>query len=324
MIIKIKKRSLIVTIGFLILIILIPFIYAVGENVVRRAGFKVELVITNRNPTINVSNVTGGASSFSVDPVAASTVTVLISFNVTDADGASDINASTAVVNFTLGGIDSGLYFTNISAVTTSEFGTCRNHSPSSTVVVINCTVVLPYFANASSTWVGNISVKDRFGGVGRNDTLRFTINTASGLALPYSFINFSSVNLGQQNVLAYPHLLLNNTGNEDYDMVNMSAAALVGTTVTTENIAVTNFFVNLTNSSDGNLALNFPSDGIVNLRDTATGGNVSFVHGHTSAYSVIAAKGNISAFIWVDVPTGGLSSQLYNATWNVTAINNP
>jgi len=306
-----------------------PLIYSVGENVVRRAGFKVDLVISNRNPTINVSNVTGGASSFSVDPVATSRVTVLISFNVTDADGAADINASTAVVNFTLGGIDSGLYFANQSFVASSEFGTCFNHSPSSTVVVINCTVVLPYFANASASWVGNISVKDKFGGVGRNDTLRFTINTASGLALPYSFINFSSVNLGQANVLAYPHLLINNTGNEDFDMVNMSAAALTGTTVTTENIPVTNFFVNLTNSSDGNLALNFPSDGIVNLRQPAgygsdTGGNASLVHGHTSAYSVIAAKGNISAFIWVDVPSSGLSAQLYNATWNVTVINNP
>ncbi|MBI2659183.1 hypothetical protein HYX05_03755, partial [Candidatus Woesearchaeota archaeon] len=67
-----------------------------------------------------------------------------------------------------------------------------------------------------------------------------------------------------------------------------------------------------------------FPADGVVHLRDPTTGGNISFIHGHTSAYSVIAAKGNISAFIFVDVPSGSLSAQLYNATWNVTAINNP
>ena len=324
MIIKIKKRNLLIVAAFLILAVLIPLIYAqTGGNVVRKAGFKVDLVIQNRNPSINVSNVTGGASSFSVDPISGGNAIVLISFNVTDADGAADINASTAVVNFTLGG-NAGQYYVNQSFVSSSEFGTCFNHSPSSTVVVINCTVVLPFFANASAIWVINISVKDKFGGVGRNDTGRFTYNFVSGLALPYAFVNFSNVNLGQTNVLAYPHLLINNTGNDDYDMVNMSAAALVGTTTTTESIGVTNFYVNLTNSSNGDLALNFPANGIVNLRDTATGGNVSFLHGHTSAFAPNADKGNISAFIWVDVPSSGLSSQLYNATWNVTAINNP
>ena len=136
-------------------------------------------------------------------------------------------------------------------------------------------------------------------------------------------------INLGQSNVRAYPHLLINNTGNEDFDMVNMTAAALTGTTTTTENIGVTSFGVNLTNSSNGDLALNFPADGIVNLRQPAgygadTGKNVSFLHGHTSAFAPNADKGNISAFIWVDVPSSGISPQLYNATWNVTAINNP
>ena len=320
MIIKIKKRNLLIAAAFLILAVLIPLIYAqTGGNVVRRAGFKVDLVISNRNPVINVSN----ASGFAVDPASGGNAIVLISFNVTDADGATDINASKAVVNFTLGG-NAGQYYVNQSFVASSEFGNCFNHSPSSTVVVINCTVVLPYYANASANWVINISVQDKFGGVGRNDTLRFTYNFVSALALPYAFVNFSNVNLGDVNKPAFPHLLINNTGNDDFDMVNMSAAALVGTTTASENIPVTNFYVNLTNSSNGDLALNFPANGIVNLRDTATGSNISFQHGHTSAFAPNADKGNISAFIWVDVPSSGLSSQLYNATWNATAINNP
>ena len=52
-----------------------------------------------------------------------------------------------------------------------------------------------------------------------------------------------------------------------------------------TDIIAVTNFKVNLTNSNNGYLSLRFPFDGIVNLRDTTIGGN---------------------------------------ASWNVTAVNNP
>src|SRR3989344_6318919 len=103
MIIKIKKRDLLIITGFAVFAILIPLIYAVGENLPRTQFFKVELAISNRNPTINVSNLTGGASSFSVDTTAAGDVKVLISFNVTDSDGAGNINASSAVVNFTLG-----------------------------------------------------------------------------------------------------------------------------------------------------------------------------------------------------------------------------
>ena len=78
----------------------------------------------------------------------------------------------------------------------------------------------MPYYANASANWVVNITVKDIFGGTATNDTLRFTYNTVSGLALPNAALNFSNVNLGQQDVLAYPHLLINNTGNDDFDIV--------------------------------------------------------------------------------------------------------
>ncbi len=42
----------------------------------------------------------------------------------------------------------------------------------------------------------------------------------------------------------------------------------------------------------------------------------------YTSAFAPNVDKGNISVFIWVDVPTSQLSAQLYNATWNVTVIN--
>ena len=117
--------------------------------------------------------------------------------------------------------------------------------------------------------------------------------------------------------------ILINNTGNDDFREVNMSASALIGTTRAADTIAVTNFGVNLTNSST-NLRLAFPASGVVNLRDTTTGANVSFLHGHTSAFAPNADKGNISVFVWVNVPSSQLSSQLYNATWNVTATSSP
>jgi len=317
MILKIKKRSL----SFLILALVLSMsvVYAAASTI--RLGFQIQLAISNRNPTITITNITTslGSSQFSVDPTATGTTTIFLSFNVTDPDGAGQINATKAVVNLTLGGSQ---WYSNVSDIGT-EFSTCKNSSKSSTVVVINCTVTIPYYVNASATWTANISIKDIYGAAAYNDSMIFTVNTVSSITLPFSALNFSNVNLGQQNVRAYPHLLMNNTGNDDFGQVNMTAAALTGMTTASEAIAVTNFGVNLSNSSS-NSRLSFPADGIINLRDPDTGGNITFRHGYIDAFGPNADKGNISAFIWVNVPSSGLSTQLYNATWNITAVTTP
>jgi len=276
----------------------------------------VTVSLVNQVPVVKLNN----ASAFSVDPISGSSSIILISFNVTDAQGVDEINASKAIVNLTLGSL-SGQFRFNISDQA-GEFGTCFNHTQGNTVV-INCTVAMQYYDNASSNWVINVSVQDTSGGIGINDTLRFTYNTLSSLSLPPAVLNFSSVNLGQQDVLAYPHLLMNNTGNDDFTRVNISAAALVGTTTTTESIPVNNFGVNTTNSSS-NLRSSFPDNGIISLTDAAAGTFSALTHGHTSAFAPNSDKGNISVFVWVNVPSSGLSVQFYNATWNVTATSTP
>ena len=184
--------------------------------------------------------------------------------------------------------------------------------------VIIDCTVAMKYYDNSSSNWVVNVSIQDTSGQTGSNDTIRFTYNTISAISLPYAAINFSSVVLGQQNVLAYPYLLINNTGNDDFTRLNISASDLVGTNVSSEKINVTNFGINTTNSSSNNRAA-FPSDGVISLTDVNSGTFAALNHGHTSAFAPNADKGNISVFVWVNVPSSGLSSQNYNSTWNVT-----
>jgi len=311
MIIKIKKRSL----SLFLIAVLVTISIVVTAQTTERVNFKVELEIIGIAPQINVSNI-----SFTVNPIAGGNAIVLIFFNVTDSDGASDINASTAIVNFTLGGIDAQYYANDSRGDLTGEFGTCGNSSDGSTSVTINCTVTIPYFANQSNLWVVNISVEDISGIKAVNATIIFTYNVVSSLSLPHTFMNFSNATLGTQNVRAFPHLIINNTGNDDFNRINMTAAALVGTTDNTQNIPVTNFGVNLTNSTV-DLRLSFPAGGTVNLRNPTNGSNATLVHGHTSAFAPNDVTGNISAFIWVNVPSSGLSRQLYNATWNVTAI---
>ena len=318
MIVKVKKRSLVALFIILVIILILPIVYAQV-----RKSFGVILVISNRNPIIKINNIT----SFAVDPVDSGVSIVLISFNVTDPDNETDVNATTAVVNFTLG-YDDGTFATNVSNIGV-EFGTCYNHTQpgpgtETARVIINCTVVMRYFNNASANWKINITIKDKNGAVGRNDSGIFTFNTLSALTLPRTFVNFSSVNLGQQNVPASP-LILNNTGNDDFDLINITASALIGTTVNTETIGVTNFYANTTNATAGaGVQL---STSAVTLRDNAapsdTLANATLTHGHPDA-QVNADKGNLSVFFWIDVPSSGISAQLYNTTWNVTVINLP
>ena len=316
MIVKIKKRSLIILL--ILALASLPLVYAVASVVT--GNFKVELVISNRNPTINLLN----ATNFSVNPVSGSTSSILISFNATDPDAVEQINGTTggaAAVNLTLGTPGSSQFRTQASCTNTTL------GSGSTGVVTFNCLVNLQYFDNNSANWVINVSVTDSNNGVGRNNSnstgpVTFTYNTLSALSLPYASINFSNVNIGQNNVLAYPHLLLNNTGNDDFTRVNISATALVGTTTSSQTIATTQFGVNTTNSSTN--PLNIPASGGLSLTDQNTGTFSKLTHGSTSAFVPNTATGNMSVFVYVNVPSSGLSAQLYNATWNVTATSTP
>jgi len=328
--IRVKKRNLIAfsLILTFTLISIATVVYAQGLTL--KSNFKVELAISNRNPNISINNI----SIPNIDPVDGGTVNILISFNVTDPDGVTTINGSSAVVNITHGSSAGagGQWRSNVSALTTSEFGTCGNHTETVQGVarmVINCTVVMKYYDNAT-VWAVNISIKDTSGGTAVNDTESFTYNELSAISLPNTFINFSDVNVGQNNVKATPALIINNTGNDDFDMINISAAPLVGTTDSGQTIAVEKFGVNLTNSATDKRQT-FESNGeALNLkaRTTEGAGNATLKHGHSSALTdyndaSLAVVGNLSVTVWVDVPSS-LTSQLYNATWNITVIDNP
>jgi len=320
--IRVKKRNLIAFSLILIfsLISIATVVYAQGLVVTK--NFKVELAISNLIPNVSLMNIT----AFTVDPIDGSTaIEIVIFFNVTDPDGVGNINGSKAIVNLTLGGRD-GQFRTNISDQG-GEFGTCGNVTKGK-YMIINCTILMKYYDNQSSNWFINASIEDINGGKAFNDTFTFQYNELSALSLPNVAINFSDVNLGQNDVKASPALIINNTGNDDFDMVNITAGTLVGTTDSGQTITPDNFGINLTNSA-ANLRDTFPSSGgPINLKDPNTGLNATLQHGHSSASTdyndgVIADKGNLSLTIWVNVPSD-ITSQLYNATWNITVIDNP
>ncbi|MCH8004050.1 MAG: hypothetical protein IH934_05470, partial [Nanoarchaeota archaeon] len=185
------------------------------------------IFVVNSPPAIKLNNVSG----FTIDPVSGGTSKILISFNITDADGISDINATKAIVNLTLGSADDGQYRFNISDQG-AEFGTCANHTepgPGSEAarIIINCTIEMRYYDNASNKWTINISIEDTDGNVARNNTIEFTVATLSSFTLlsrgvgEGANLNFTNVQAGYNDIAAKAPLILNNTGNDDFITLN-------------------------------------------------------------------------------------------------------
>src|SRR3989338_5141917 len=163
MIIKIKKRdasiTLLSTIFILIIIISmsIPIIYSQTSNTTF-GGFGVWVTISNQNPVnLSLRNV---SFDFSVDPVEGTTVDVLVSFNVSDPDGLTNVNGTDgnarADVNFTLGAPSTAQFRTQSSCTNTTD--------TTAGMVIFSCIVRMKYYDNASSNWVINLTVTDANG----------------------------------------------------------------------------------------------------------------------------------------------------------------
>ena len=324
MIIKVKKRDLLIVSLALFLIILVPFIYAQTQTA-RIAGVGVWLVISNQNPNVTFNNATPLPS---FDPVSGGVTSIHISFNVSDPDGVEQVNGTNGgriSVNFTLGPPDAAQFRTETS---------CVNTTVSSKRVIFNCTIRLKYYDNNSNAWVINITAVDSNGGTGRNDTVTFTYNQLAAFSLVTrgvsegANINFTSLNLNELNKPAKAPLLLNNTGNNDFDQINITGAALIGMTTPGQTIAASSFFVNATGNATAGAGMplsNSPQT-IPGTDDTA---NATLLHGPSSTgdtppYSGVAdfrSKGNQTLLFWIDVPVSGLSSQTYNNTWNMTVV---
>ena len=333
MIIKIKKRDLLIVSIALFLIILIPIIYAQTKTP-KTGTFGVWLVIGNQNPVnISLNNVTTllSSSQFSVDPSSASTKTILISFNASDPDGPEQINGTNGgkvIVNLTLGTPGNSQFRTQTSCVNT----TINNVAGSKHQVIFNCTIDMKYYDNASSSWVINITVIDSNSGSARNDSAIFTYNSLAAFSLiargvsEGANLNFSSLFLNDQNKVAKAPLLLNNTGNNDFDQINITAAALIGLQTASEIIAASSFAVNVTNNTNG---LGLPLSNAPQIIPFSDASNATLLHGpgisgDNVPYPGVAdfkTKGNQTLLFWIDVPAYGLSAQTYNNTWNITVV---
>jgi len=317
MIIKIKKRDLRIVSMALFLIILIPYIFAQTQTPVTGA-FGVWIIIDNANPV----NITVANTTLSINPNSGDDKVILIVFNVSDPDGVEQINGTNGgavSVNLTLGAPDIAQFRTQSSCTNTTD--------DANGVVTFSCTVNLRYYDNASAAWVINITVTDSGSGSATNATNTFTYNSLAAFSITAKGVseaanlNFTSLNIGDLNKPAKAPILLNNTGNNDFDQINITGADLFSGANT---LVIGSFAVNTTNNTVGNgLPLTTGTQTIPVLSGDAILIHGPGVSGDTVPYPGAPdsqTKGNLSLYFFIDVPAG-TTSGTYNNTWNMTLI---
>jgi len=190
---------------------------------------------------------------------------ITINFSVTDADGAANINTTSAVLNISKTG-QAGRTNYSCNAVTTG-----------SNTTNFSCRVTL-YWFDGDGVWTINASVKDLSENNASNASTVLTINTLTGFVAAGS-LAFSAINPGSYNNTATGALRLNNTGNQPIYSggISVNATHLVGES-DGKNLTSGNF------SISNNTGAAKPECDFINNATNATGGkaiNLSEISGN-------------------------------------------
>ncbi len=289
---------------------LILFILVLGATVVAaQVGPKnlfVAVTISNNAPVVTFTNTSMNATVTLSD---GTTSQILIQFNITDADGTSNINNAAVGVNITFNGVKRS-----------NNTGNCANlGDASSTVRSYACTVLFYYYDNSSTLWDINLSAADNTGATASNSSKsagtnssahNLTVSSLSAFSLVTPSV-VSTANLGDSNTEIT--VVVNNTGNFDFTILNVTPFDL--------NASLTDFFklggnfsVNATASTGIGFGTGLVNNTPVNFSDS-TGVSATLQHKVTSEADT---KGNRTLYIYVDVPNSkGLSS---GVTYNVSS----
>jgi len=253
------------------------------------------LVLGNGSGTFGASaTVTNNAPTLSVDPsqnvgsgTPATCKAVYLYFNASDTNGASDLNDSTAKVIITKA--------SNGDRASTS----CSMSGVDGNTRRYNCTVDIWYF-DESGAWSINASIKDNSGNFVQDTTQSATLGSIDNIVLVNSSIAFSG-SPGTTNNPSSPNpQVINNTGNLNYNTVNLTGISfLSGTDV----LSVGNVSVNVTNSGGLGQALanNTP----------VTVSSSTLNRGNNSVEDL---------YFWLNIP-GGQPSGSYAATSSWTIV---
>jgi parallel beta-helix repeat protein len=146
---------------------------------------------------------------------------IIVNFSVYDANGASNLDNSTASINFTKANEE--LRY-NSSCAVKDYSGNYANYT---------CNVTMWWWDASGNDWKVYANMSDLDTNTVVNDTTTFTVNTLTGFVMTPSALTFSSLPAGSTNQTPTNHFVLNNTGNADITTGNIriNATDLVGET---------------------------------------------------------------------------------------------
>ena len=258
-----------------LLLLILPFV--IHTKAATSGTFNVTLTINNVPPFVSWVN-----GSVSGDPTEGTFTVILVSFNVTDNNSAADLNDSTAAI------------ILNLSTETSRSSSVCWNTSEVGNTVTYSCNITLWYW-DMDGSWTINASIQDNSGQYAQNVSQTFTWNLLRAMTVTKPALSFTGIP-SQENISAAENpQVINNTGNRNFTMVNMTGYELRGVTYNTYVIAAGNLSVNISNSSLGQPMVN---------------GSTLQVTGST------LPRGNQSTedlYLYLDIPTG-MRGQQYQA----------
>jgi hypothetical protein len=194
-------------------------------------NFSASVSIGNLAPTINiVYNGTGSDS-----PAEGTTKVIYFQFNATDDNGVADLNISAAFMNMTRTG------------ETTRTSSACTSAANFSNTEKFNCSITI-YYYDGQGIWNLCAYIRDNTGsGVSNCTMANFSMGATDSIDVVNASISLTG-NASQQDV-GPAHVVINNTGNQNYTNVRINATYLNNGS---DIIGVGNFSVNVTNNASG------------------------------------------------------------------------
>ena len=257
--------------------------------------------------------VWGNNSNSSITLTDSLTTEVTFQFNVTDVDGTANIDNNQVGVNVSFNGVKRQ-----------NNSGNCASTSPTTTTKAFSCKVVFFYYDNSSQLWTINLSAADNSNAHAYNDTNNYgaamgggaarnvTVNSLSAYTLVTPSV-VTSANLGDQNKEVL--VTINNTGNFDFTLINLTPTDLNASLTDIFRLTM-NFSINATASTGVGFGTNLTNGTPTNFSDSLLGGQVSATLPHKITGAEADFKGNRTLYIYIDVPSVGLSTGVtYNTS---------
>ncbi|MBT7440512.1 hypothetical protein HN789_04685 [archaeon] len=165
-------------------------------------------------------------------------------------------------------------------------------------VMQLNCTVNLQYY-DIDGAWTINASILDLSAGSDENLSETFSYGSLQAMTANVGGLTFGDVSLGQQTGSSNDPFIINNTGNQNFTVVNITAYDLVGEDNADQYIGASSFTINATNDALGQALVNETPVIIKNANLSRDFNGIDT---------------NASLYVWVDVPSSGLSNQNYTS----------